>query len=248
MIQNPARNNHLLVNEMDYSPITRGIFEDVNASRDLSGGSKSFDGNNSFSSLDSSAPDDYSIIDVSDASIVRGKMVTLKTSEIDSKDVLCGRDKVSFSHVGNKKFRIIIDEHRDKYQSATVKENKTKIIVKIVKMVKENGGRFLKRYTTSDSNSNSVPNSDSDSDSSCWYVVNDQCAHEKVSHALRSCKHRKKNKPITPRKKKQQTKKILTDAQEKHFKKLLKYQATIFQSYLQRYKEDGLIRKEAFEC
>jgi len=180
-------------------------------------------------------------------------MVIVHNTKINDKDILCGRDKISFSHAGNKTFRGIIEKNRKQYQGSTLKEEKTKIIVQIVKMIKESNGRFLKRSSSENQNANNPnqkgsssenqnannPNqSNSLASTSYWYVVNDQCAHEKVSHALRSCKHRKK-KPAALKKKKPQTKKPMTDAQKAHFKQLLEFQGMYFRQLMKRNHEES---------
>jgi len=222
------------INNFEY-PITKQIFEIGDSSR--KGNDSSIDRRNSFSSLDSSSSSSNSFAtnpDPSDASIVNGKMIILHYSTINDNDILCGRDKVSFSHIGNKKFRAMIDRRRKEYQSSTLKEEKTKIIVQIVTMIKENNGRFLKRTSTDNLNTNDsilLNALDSTISSQYWYAVNDQCAHEKVSHALRSCKHRKK-KPSILKKKKPPVKKTLTEEQHQHFKHLLAFQGMFFNQLL----------------
>ena len=87
-------------------------------------------------------------------------------------DVLYERDKVSHSHVGNKRFRHIIKMNQVRYQNATSREAKTRITEDIIDIIRSRGGRFLKF----------------DADSNEWTDVGDEKAHEKVSHALRSVK------------------------------------------------------------
>ena len=65
-------------------------------------------------------------------------------ADIRDKDVLCGRDKISHSHIGNKHFLTIIKQHRETYQTATSRESKTRLSTEIVSMIRALGGRFLK--------------------------------------------------------------------------------------------------------
>jgi len=164
-------------------PITKQIFDIGNSSN--AGNDSSFERRNSFSSLDSSSSSSNSFAasqNPSDASIVKGKINFLHCSEINDKDILCGRDKVSFSHSGNKIFRAIIDKHRKQYQCSTLKEDKTKIIVRIVTMIKESNGRFLKRTSSKSLDSISPNTSDLLTSSSYWYPVKKSLTEEQNQH------------------------------------------------------------------
>jgi hypothetical protein len=107
-------------------------------------------------------------------------------------DVLCGKDREAYAHVGNKRFRVMISWYRNKYQNAKSREEKTRINKEIVSTIRECGGRFLKK----------------DCNTNIWYDVGDEYAHDKVSHALRNtrdpkkkCKKKKQkvpNQPLTP--------------------------------------------------
>jgi len=84
-------------------------------------------------------------------------------------DVYCGRDKRTHAHPGNKRFRELITSHRESYQTATLRENKTKITSDIIETVHGYGGRFLKL----------------DEEAGQWFEVDSAYTHDKVSHALR---------------------------------------------------------------
>jgi hypothetical protein len=118
-------------------------------------------------------------------------------------DILCGRDKEAFGHVGNKRFRTLISVRRDSYQNAKANATKTGITQEIVASIRECGGRFLRK----------------DKQTGVWHEVGDDCAHEKVSHALRGAKDPQKR----CRKKKQNA----TD-QSPVFQTLLAQQQQIF--------------------
>jgi hypothetical protein len=92
--------------------------------------------------------------------------------DVQKYDILCGRDKITHSHVGNKRFRNIVMMHREDYQTATSREAKSKITFAVVAMIRQSGGRFLKQ----------------DEESGAWKNVGDEYARDKVSHALRSAK------------------------------------------------------------
>ena len=99
-------------------------------------------------------------------------------------DVLCGRDKVAYSHVGNRRFRVIVSMNRERYQSCKPREAKTRITTEIIKSIRESGGRFLQKNETT----------------GLYEDAGDDYAHEKVSHALRSAKDPKKKAPRKKRK------------------------------------------------
>lgn len=107
-------------------------------------------------------------------------------------DVICGRDKMSVAHEGNKRFRLIVEQYRVRYQRTSVREEKTRITCEIISRIRTGSirkpaGRFLKL----------------DPDTNKWSDAGDEFAREKVSHALRSAKdpnrekHRKKRKVVT---------------------------------------------------
>ena len=102
-------------------------------------------------------------------------------------DIICGRDKLSHSHCGNKRFRQIIEQNRERYQNAQSRDKKTEITCSIVAMIHSFGGRFLK-LDESDGELKEI---------SC------DAAHEKVSHALRSAKDKSqpkiKRKRVVPK-------------------------------------------------
>ena len=134
---------------------------------------------------------------------------------INPADVICGRDKLTHAHCGNKRFRHIIEMNREAYQTAPSREKKTSITIQIVKMIRECGGRFLKQ----------------DEATGMFEEVTPTYAREKVSHALRSAKD-----PNRPRiKKKREVRKYVPTPQEDaQFQETLRDQQKIFQSLLER--------------
>jgi hypothetical protein len=124
-------------------------------------------------------------------------------------DILCGRDKESYRHAGNRRFRAIISKYRDEYQNAKSRDDKTRITDEIVASIRECRERFLRK----------------DKNTNMWYDVGDVYAHEKVSHALRSAKDPER----TCKRKKQNVKHQLPTAEENHaFQTLLEQQQHIF--------------------
>ena len=53
----------------------------------------------------------------------------------EQSDILCGIDKTSLSHTGNRRFKVIIEMNREKYQTPLVSDEKTCITTKIVTMI-----------------------------------------------------------------------------------------------------------------
>jgi hypothetical protein len=146
---------------------------------------------------------------------------------LQSVDVLCGRDKMSHAHSGNKRFRQIIERHRESYQTASCREKKTSITCQIVKMIRDCEGRFLKR----------------DDETGEWSDVGDDYAREKVSHALRSAKD-----PNRPKIKKTRVvpKFVPSPEQEAIFRATLRDQQRIFQSLVEK-ENQGLDAAEMFD-
>jgi hypothetical protein len=84
-------------------------------------------------------------------------------------DILLGRGKTSFNHVGNRRFRVFIGLHLRRYMDAQSRMEKTLVVNSVVEAIQEAGGRFLKQ----------------DGRSLKWFQVNAKMAREKVGHALR---------------------------------------------------------------
>jgi hypothetical protein len=94
------------------------------------------------------------------------KQFGLKDFEFTKKDVLCGRGSVTNTHPGNVRYRNLIDQYRWHY--ATVKKaRKIDVARIIVKKIREDHGRFLKK------------------DGDRWYEVGDEAALAKSAQTLR---------------------------------------------------------------
>jgi len=89
------------------------------------------------------------------------------SSSFHQDDVLLGRGGQTNKHVGNKRYRSIVQEHQGEYLLAR-KKDKVLIARRIVRIVQSHGGRFLKQ------NSNTE-----------WEPVDDKRATAKTSQALR---------------------------------------------------------------
>eukprot|EP00558_Chaetoceros_sp_UNC1202_P005403 CAMPEP_0197237506 /NCGR_PEP_ID=MMETSP1429-20130617/4316_1 /TAXON_ID=49237 /ORGANISM="Chaetoceros sp., Strain UNC1202" /LENGTH=295 /DNA_ID=CAMNT_0042696521 /DNA_START=10 /DNA_END=897 /DNA_ORIENTATION=- len=93
---------------------------------------------------------------------------TVGLATYDIHDVLSGRGGGTNTHPGNRCFRVLIDENREKYLRAR-KNDKPDISRSIVNAIRVKNGRFLKK----------------DEDSGLWFEIGDDQAREKTSQALR---------------------------------------------------------------
>lgn len=104
---------------------------------------------------------------------IQGKKSDKKDKEAIKKledfDILLGRGKTSFNHVGNRRFRVFIGLHLRRYMEASSRMEKTLVVNSVVEAIQEGGGRFLKQDLKTEK----------------WYQVNPKMAREKVGHALR---------------------------------------------------------------
>lgn len=88
---------------------------------------------------------------------------------INPTDVLCGRGKSSFTHVGNRRFRDAITNAIDEYNNSESRLAKSRVVQRIVEKIKGEGGRFLKR----------------DRSSGGWVELDTKSCRDKVGHAIR---------------------------------------------------------------
>ena len=85
-------------------------------------------------------------------------------------DVLLGKQRDAFNHIGNRSFRSLIQDHWERYNNASGRCERTAIVVQIVEFLREERQvRFLKK----------------DNSAGRWYIVHDSVAREKVGHAIR---------------------------------------------------------------
>jgi hypothetical protein len=82
-------------------------------------------------------------------------------------DVLNGRSKTAFNNVGNRRFRITLALEVKRYQNAPNRQDKSKLILSIIRLVRSCGGHFLTRSKGR------------------WIDIGDRAAREKVGHAFR---------------------------------------------------------------
>jgi hypothetical protein len=101
-------------------------------------------------------------------------------------DILCGRCKMSFNHVGNQHFRATISLNLHQYLDARSRHEKSAIIVSLVRMLRnESGTRFLKNTKQG------------------LVELSEKQAREKVGHALRDMAVAKQQSTMTERTEKQ---------------------------------------------
>ncbi|CAB9528976.1 expressed unknown protein [Seminavis robusta] len=86
-------------------------------------------------------------------------------------DVLCGRSKQSFNHVGNRRFRDLVASAVDIYNNASTRLDKAAVVNSVVEEVHQSGGRFLRHGD----------------EKGTWRVLGYSQCREKVGHAIRDC-------------------------------------------------------------
>ena len=84
-------------------------------------------------------------------------------------DVLCGRGRGVWDHVGNRRFKTMISEIAPKYATARTKMDKGAIVASMVDKLREQGVLFVKK----------------DNKTQSWYDIGEYQAREKTSHAIR---------------------------------------------------------------
>lgn len=85
-----------------------------------------------------------------------------------NQDILFGRGKPFQNHPGNRKMLQLIDQYKQQY-SESPRDRKRPIVEEIIGLLKEDGGRFLKRYNE-------------DVNSTWWVEVSNQVAFDKVRY------------------------------------------------------------------
>lgn len=100
-------------------------------------------------------------------------------------DVLFGRGKNTREHTGNLRANHLVEMHQEEYERAG-KFEKTKVANRLVTMIHESYGRFLKWETTG------------------WVEVGDEVAREKISHFFRHLR----SKATVPASGKDETKQV----------------------------------------
>lgn len=112
-------------------------------------------------------------------------------------DVLFGKSKRERESTGNLRALHLVDLNQDKYESAN-KFEKTEVAEKIVNIIHDSGGRFLRK------------------DDAGWVEVDHDAAREKISHFFRQnrVKSRRENKTGEPVKKEESIKRTRDEGSE----------------------------------
>ena len=93
---------------------------------------------------------------------------TTTTTALQPFDVLSGRDKQSFNHIGNRRFRVVIGMNLQRYLDAKSRYERSEMILSFVRELRGNANmRFIKRR------------------GSKYIELNEKQSREKVGHALR---------------------------------------------------------------
>ena len=90
------------------------------------------------------------------------------TTTLQPFDVLSGRDKQSFNHIGNRRFRVVIGMNLQRYLDAKTRYERSEMILSFVRELRGDANmRFIKRR------------------GSKYIELNEKQSREKVGHALR---------------------------------------------------------------
>jgi len=92
-------------------------------------------------------------------------------------DVLSGRNKLSFNHIGNWRFREVVAQSIDDYNSAQSRAEKYGIVETIMSHIAKSGGRFLKQ-----------------ADDGSWEEIEPETIRQKIAHAIRDTTKKKEAK------------------------------------------------------
>jgi len=98
---------------------------------------------------------------------------------VQAADVLSGRNRASYNHPGNVRFRDVILQHYKTYQASSRNINKCKVVFAVREAIDSTGGRFLKHQLDK------------------WVLATDTEVREKIAHALRNVGNQKR-KPKHP--------------------------------------------------
>jgi hypothetical protein len=81
------------------------------------------------------------------AAVARGRRFLERCYRLGDNDVFCGRGSVGFNHIGNQRFRTIIEASLERYMNANLRTEKSSIIFEIVdriRLLSPTGG-FVKK-------------------------------------------------------------------------------------------------------
>lgn len=144
------------------------------------------------------------------------RKIPSRPSEIGVNDVVCGKDSLSHSSPGNKRFRDMIQAYRQSYQQTRKREDKQRIVGFIINEVERTGGRFMKL----------------DQSQGVWLALDTPTVHGKVSHALRSAKE--SSSRSRARKRRKEDNPVASKEEDEAFNAILSEQQVIFSTLMQQ--------------
>ena len=107
-------------------------------------------------------------------------------------DVICGRNKMAFNNIGNRRFRFTIALALPRFLTAKSRKDKSIVIESIKKLVHQNGGRFLLTLNDDEENTERDTNGNIDLNTSIVNAteLDAKQSHLKVGHALRDAERK----------------------------------------------------------
>jgi len=114
-------------------------------------------------------------------------------------DVICGRGKKCYNHIGNNRFRERVERTLDEYRKAHTKLDKSNVLNKVIDEVRAASGvgGFVKQDSAG-----------------CWYEVGDFLAREKTSQAFRDALSESyKSSSVSKKKKREQEVKVVVKSE-----------------------------------
>jgi len=106
-------------------------------------------------------------------------------SDLGPFDVLCGRDKLSYNNVGNRRFRVMINVNLPHYLKCKTRTDRSKMILALTYdlQIISCHFRFFRR----------VKGADKENDCSTLVELDHKQTREKIAHALRDAASQQKN-------------------------------------------------------
>jgi hypothetical protein len=102
--------------------------------------------------------------------VVNGRIASVLDGFTPGKyDVLCNRSRRAFQHVGNRRFRVIVENHAAAFANLRMKAERSLMIQSILRIIENAGGRFVEK-----------------NDEGKWGEVGLTKRKEKIGHALRA--------------------------------------------------------------
>ena len=92
------------------------------------------------------------------------------TYQLTQDDIIMGRHKLAFNHIGNRRFRALVTDSLPKYFQFPRRDQRSRLIQEIIQLVESSGGQFLKFNPTMGGR---------------WVELDATEKRNKVGHALR---------------------------------------------------------------